>query len=363
MKASSARELAIRFVLDRHGRHHDVASLSLRDIHRQPDGRNAFRCGACFEPVGTRAGFIRQPYFAHSPIEDDTPECAWRTDIERGPFSGRNPTGDDGKWHIDAQCEIMTILEAMGCGPVRNASVRTEDGLRKPDIAVTIDNQLVHFEVQASPTDAWCAARRTDRDFRHGAVTMWIVSANAFRRALADATLPTWVETLAAMGGGQVWLWDTECYQRSLRTGRLSLLRSTIDDPAEIDVAELPIELPRIVPFCARLSQGGQLKISYPVTTAPLLKIPVNLPDLADALADEQKATAARLGHSYRYDYGLACLNTPFPTFMIFEGVQLCKLRDWFRRQSRDRLAYFYRKLSQKTPYVAGHSRGRIVIS
>lgn len=185
---------------------------------------------------------------------------------------------------------------------------------------------------------------------------MWIVSGNAFRRALADKTLPTWVETLAAMGGGQVWLWDTECYQRSLRAGRLSLLRSTIDDPAAIDVAELPNELPRIVPFCARLSHAGQLKITYPVTTAPLLKFPVNLPDLADALADEQQATAARLGHSYRYDYGLACLNTPLPTFMIFEGVELCRLRDWFRRQSRDRLAYFDRKLSRENLSVAVHS-------
>lgn len=350
MKASSDRELAIRFVLDRHGRHHDVASLSLRDIHRQPDGRNAFRCAGCFEPVGTRAGFIRQPYFAHFPVEDTTPECAWRTDFERGPFVGRNPMGDDGKWHIDVQCEITTVLEDMGCNPVRNASIRTDNGLRKPDIAVTIDGQPVHFEVQASPTDAWCATRRTDRDFRHRAVTIWIVNGTTFRRALADNTMPTWVETLGAMGGGQIWLWDTECYQRSLHMSRLSLLRSTIDDPARIEEADLPSELPRLVPFCARLNHAGNLQISYPVTTTSLLKRPENLSDLAEAFADEQHATAERLGHSYRYDYGLACLNTPLPTFMLFDGAELSRLRDWFRRQSRDRLAFFVRKLSRPKP-------------
>lgn len=186
MKASPARELAIRFVVDRHGRHHDVAGMSLRDIHRHPDGRNSFRCAGCLEPVGTRAGFVRRPYFAHSPAEPTTPYCAWRSDNEHGLFFGRNPTGDDGKWHIDAQCEIMTVLESMGCDPARNVSVRTDGGLRKPDVAVTMDGQLVHFEVQASPTDGWCANRRMDRDFRHRAVTIWIVSADAFRRAIAE---------------------------------------------------------------------------------------------------------------------------------------------------------------------------------
>ncbi|MCE3520156.1 hypothetical protein LXJ58_35965, partial [Escherichia coli] len=62
MKDPAPRELAIRFVLDRHDRHHDVATLHLRDINAQPDGRHAFRCAACREPVTTRAGSIRQPF-------------------------------------------------------------------------------------------------------------------------------------------------------------------------------------------------------------------------------------------------------------------------------------------------------------
>ena len=56
MKALPQRQLAIPFVLDRHHRHHDVDTLNLRDIHALPDGRHAFRCAACLEPVGVRAG-------------------------------------------------------------------------------------------------------------------------------------------------------------------------------------------------------------------------------------------------------------------------------------------------------------------
>lgn len=339
MKESTARELAIRFVLDRHGRHHDVATLRLRDIHAQPDGRRAFRCASCHEPVAAKAGFIRQPYFAHSPMDDETPVCPWRTDLAPCAFYGRNPSGDDGKWHIDAQCEIMTILEMMGYQPTRNTAVRTPDGLRKPDIAVTLDEQLVHFEVQVSPTDAWCAARRTDRDFRHGAVTIWIVSAHAFRNALDHDAVPAWVETLAAMGGGQIWLWDAECYRRSQQFGWLSPLRSTIEDPSNLEPVDLPAQLPRVVPFRARLNHAGRIQLRYPITAASIPRMPENLPHLRDALAQELHTIADRLGQTYRYDYGLACLNTPWPIFTILEGDRLARLREWFGRQSADTFA------------------------
>lgn len=339
MKHSTAQELAIRFVLDRHDRHHDVATLGLRDIHAQPDGRHAFRCASCLEPVAAKAGFIRRPYFAHSPVNVDTPVCPWRTDLTPCAFHGRNPSGDDGKWHIDSQCEIMTILEMMGCHPTRNAAVRTDDGLRKPDIAVTLDGQLLHFEIQASPTDAWCAARRTHRDFRHSAATIWIVSAPAFRTAIEHGAVPAWVETLAAMGGGQIWLWDAECYRRSQHLGWLSPLRSTIEDPSNLATVDLPVELPRVVPFSARLNHAGRMQLRYPVTAASLPRMTENLVHLRDALAKELDAIGSRLGHSYRYDYGLACLNTPCPIFTIFEGDRLASLRQWFDRQSPDKLA------------------------
>ncbi|MGW8138480.1 competence protein CoiA family protein (plasmid) [Sphingomonas zeae] len=339
MKDPTPRELAIRFVLDRHDRHHDVATLHLRDINAQPDGRHAFRCAACREPVTTRAGSIRRPFFAHYPADDTTPPCPWRTDIAPAAFHERNPSGDDGKWHIDAQCEIMTVLEAMNCNPVRNTAVQTPEGLRKPDIAVTIDGQLAHFEIQASPTDAWCAARRTGRDFHHRAVTLWIVSADAFLSALDHDNVPTWVDTLASMGGGQIWLWNTECYTRSLRTGQLSPLRYSIDHPGELHPATLPEQLPRIFPFFARLDHNGRIRLACPALSAALPQIADRLSHLADVLKAELQTIADRLNQTFRYDYGFACLNIPSPTFSILDGEQRANLRSWFERQPPDTLA------------------------
>lgn len=339
MKDPTPRELAIRFVLDRHDRHHDVATLHLRDIHAQPDGRHAFRCAACFEPVSTRAGFIRRPFFAHYPADDSPTPCPWRTDIVPTAFHGRNPTGDDGKWHIDAQCEIMTVLEAMGCSPVRNTGVQTHDGLRKPDIAVTLDGQLVHFEIQSSPTSAACADRRTLRDFNHHAVTLWVVSADAFQSAVAHDNLPPWVDTLGGLGGGQIWLWSTACYIHSIRAGQLIPMKSIAEDPSCIHPAPLPDKLPRVLPFRARLNHKGRLKLSCPVTSARSPQVAGNLSYLSEALKAELRAIARRNNHTYRYDYGFACLNIPCPSFSVLDGEQRENLRSWFDRQPPDTLA------------------------
>lgn len=310
MKDRTSRDLAIRFVLDRHGRHHDVADLHLRDIHAQPDGRHAYRCASCLEPVTSRAGFIRQPFFAHYPGDTDTPSCPWRTDLAPAAFHGRNPTGDDGKWHIDVQCEVMAILETMGCNPVRNTGVHTPGGLRKPDIAVTIDNQTVHFEIQASPTSAWCAARRIDRDLTSNTATLWIVSADAFSAAHADDNIPAWIDTLAAMGNGQIWLWNHDCYTRSRSAGQLDLLRSTIDQPGEIQHASLPTDLPRIVPFALRLNAAGRLQRRYPRSTSTLNMLQDNLCTLRTAFADELRCIASRLNQTFRYNYARTCINS-----------------------------------------------------
>ena len=339
MKDPAPRELAIRFVLDRHDRHHDVATLHLHDINAQPDGRHAFRCAACREPVTTRAGSIRQPFFAHYPADDTTPPCPWRTELIHAAFHERNPSGDDGKWHIDAQCEIMTVLEAMNCHPVRNTAVHTPEGLRKPDIAVTIDGQLAHFEIQASPTDAWCAARRTGRDFHHRAATLWIVSADAFRSVLDHDNVPTWVDTLASMGGGQIWLWNTQCYARSLQTGQLSPLRYSIDHPGELHVAPLPEQLPRIFPFFARLNHNGRLRLTYPISATALPQVGDRLSHLPDVLKIELQAIRARENQTYRYNYGFACIDIPCPTFSIADGDHHNDLRRWFDRQPRNTLA------------------------
>lgn len=78
--------------------------------------------------------------------------------------------------------------------------------------------------------------------------------------------------------------------------------------------------------------------------------------ELAGAVADEQHVKAKRLGQSYRYDYGLACLNTPLPTFTIFEGAELTNLRSWFQRESGNGLAYFISKLACSKNEIACQS-------
>ena len=215
----------------------------------------------------------------------------------------------------------------------------TPSGLRKPDIAVTIDRQLVHFEVQASPTSAWCAERRIDRDHDHRAVTIWIVSADAFDTAVDAGTLPTWVDTLAAMGNGQIWLWNDDCYNKSRNAGRLNMLRSTIDKPGTIEPASFPDDLPRLLPVAVRRSHAGRTRLQYPNCVPIDDRGRDNLSHLRRMLADELKIIADRLGQSFRFNYAIACINTPVPSYRIADGERHDDLRRWFDRQPRLHLA------------------------
>lgn len=143
------------------------------------------------------------------------------------------------------------------------------------------------------------------------------------------------------MSGGEKGSTSEAAYLRSQQRGRLSPLRSTIVDPANLEAAELPCQLPRIVPFRAWLNHAGRLQLRYPVSSTSIPRLPENLPHLCDALAQELHAIACRLRHTYQYGYGLACLNTPCPIFTIFEGDRLATFRRWFDQQPHDTFATY----------------------
>ncbi|MHA0337215.1 competence protein CoiA family protein [Sphingomonas aquatilis] len=321
-KATFTPPVAIPFVVTPDGALCD-ATLVRRSWVRDFISRAYFRCACCGEKVVTRCGFKRPLYFAHFPATENTTDCAWRVAYRGIPsFDERNPDGDDGPWHVKAQLQIMTVLNGSGIACVRNDYVRSTGGSRKPDISCEIAGQSVHFEVQSSPTSAPSAAQRTERDFRSLVSTTWVVNAARYLRHIEDGSLPCWIDNIASFGGGQLWMWDDDCYDRSLSEGSLWMKRASIQDPDAVFMVCFEDHMPYVLPVEARLRSSGSVSIAFPpghpLSHKDAAKAAV-VPLLAE-LGDQLRLRLLRFRHSYRIDYPIVRLNTGVLDFLFPEG-------------------------------------------
>lgn len=326
---------AIPFVLTPEGILCD-ASMVRRSWVRDFLSRSYFQCACCRERVVARCGFKRPLYFAHFPATADSTPCAWRV-VSRGGcvFDERNPDGDDGAWHVKAQLQIMSILERTGVDCVRNAYVKASNEVRKPDISCKLMGQVLHFEVQSSPTSAPSAAQRTERDFRSLTSTIWIVNADRYGRHIKEGLLPCWMDNIASFGGGQLWLWDDECYHHSLTEGQLYIKRALIGSPEQVSLDVFSEAMPYTFPIEARLRTNGHFSIAFPPGSGFASKPAVHAV-FANLLAEMRHQLTRRLGqfgHTYRIEYPTVRLNTPILDYIFSDGQRHRDMRDVFNNR------------------------------
>jgi len=330
-EASSA-PFTIPFVLTPEGVLCD-SSLVRRSWVRDFLSRSFFQCACCGEKVVTRCGFKRPLYFAHFPANADTKTCAWRVAHRGGVYFGeRNPDGDDGAWHVQAQLQIMSIFDRNGVGCIRNDYVKGAEGVRKPDISCELMGQALHFEVQSSPTAAPSASQRTQRDFQALVTTIWVVNADRYARHIKEGSLPCWIDNVASFGGGQLWLWDDECYRRSLIEGSLWIKRAAIEDPDEVSIIRFVDNMPYTLPIEARLRTNGAVSIAFPPGSA-VADSPAVKSAFVPLVAEMQHHLSLRMikfGHTYRIDYPIVRFNTAILDFIFPEGDNHRFMREIF---------------------------------
>ncbi len=329
---ASSLPFAIPFVFTPEGVLCD-ASMVRRSWVRDFLSRSFFQCACCRERVVARCGFKRPLYFAHFPATADSTPCAWRV-ANRGActFDEKNPEGDDGAWHVKAQLQIMSILNREGVDCVRNDYVKASGQVRKPEISCEFMGQPLHFEVQSSPTSAPSAAQRTERDFRSLTSTIWVVNADRYMRHINEGLLPCWMDNIASFGGGQLWLWDDECYRLSLVEGQLFIKRALIDSPEHVTIDVFANTMPYTFPIEARLRTSGDFSITFPPGSDFAEKTAVHA-GYVTLLAEMQHQLSRRLrqfGHTYRIDYPTIRLNTPILDYVFHEGQDHKNMRNVF---------------------------------
>jgi len=321
---------AIPRVIDRFNEVIDVEAITRDIATRRILDSHFYHCAQCKEPVHYRSGgATRRDHFAHLRAEDHTPSCIWRTE-RRGIFAGRNKHGDDGEWHIQTALEIMTVLDLLGLPAERNANVLEVEHLRKPDIRTWIDGQEVRFEIQATPTNPECARRRSERDLKVGAVTIWTVSTGAFEAAEG---LSAWLDNLRMLGGGQLWCWDQDCLRASLLNRALTLKRIDADcDIHEVDLREI---LPRNVAYrvLSRPGQNARVELYSSSDWTRLAQACLNEAQLIHGLANDGIRALQESGRLYDYKQGNALLNVPSLAWAPIESGRNAKALNRDRRE------------------------------
>lgn len=328
------RPLAIPFVLTFNDRWLDTSKLSSDDVTKHRYTPRAYRCGCCEDRVDGRGGFIRRLHFTHRSAAVNSRPCPWRTEGISRHFDGRNPGGDDGKWHIDAAMEMLSILTGpMQLQATRNDYVAAVSGVRKPDIAFSLDGQRIHFEIQSSPTSAASMTQRSERDFEEQISTIWIINGATYAREQEAGTLPAWVDNLATFCGGQIWLWDRECYERSCVEGSLWLKRVCSNGVIEA------VGFREVMPItcCAKIVLKGnkRMTLNLCLVTRDLPLLDANRCHLLDEFREPLENIAMARNHPYQYGYADIRINVPVPSYRLAEDVNLTVARERFDKAVR----------------------------
>ncbi|MDR6789240.1 hypothetical protein J2Y58_002611 [Sphingomonas sp. BE138] len=316
---AAAKGTKIRFVYDREGAIIPIEAADPRAAAGTILDRSALRCCACGQPLTARAGPDRVAHFSHRGKASDNPPCPWRSE-ENGfdHFSANNPLGLEGRWHTQAAIEISYILSELMCLPIdREPFIRTSFGLRKPDIAFSIARQKVHIELQASPTNLPSIEQRTDRDASDLTSTLWIINAHQYERMMTQSSSVGWIRDLMTFGSNQIWLWDEHCFQYSLSRRGLFLKRAIFDDPDTIQMVRLTERsIPYTVAYCCKIHSGGMPTVVFhrPSESLPSTAfIKANMDHETQVILRNTQASRAERRYAWRYQYGYARLNVPYP--------------------------------------------------